>query len=121
MMYARYLNFSSVFLPNLSGFYTNLRTSNSIPSLHHHHNHNRHNTKTRYYYKTHQSATISLPSRQRGNQVNVGPDEDETRSYMTRIDSTNIGSPRSHARRPREQDEDDFHGVDTKPFFRTGN
>lgn len=86
------------------------RSHNAIPSSH---------TKTRYYYKTHQSATVSLPSYQRGSRVHVGPDENETRSYMTKIDSTNIGSPRRHARRPREQD-DDYQGAETKPFFRTG-
>lgn len=87
------------------------RSSNAIPPL---------NTKTRYYYKTHQSATVSLPSHQRGSRVHVSPDESETRSYVTKIDTTNIGSPRGHARRPREQDDDDYQGADTKPFFRTG-
>lgn len=52
--------------------------------------------------------------------MHVGPDEDETRSYVTRIDTTNIGQPRRHARRPREQDDEDYQGADTKPFFRTG-
>lgn len=52
--------------------------------------------------------------------MNVGPDESETRSYVTKIDTTNIGSPRRHARRPREQDDEDYQGVDAKTFFRTG-
>lgn len=94
-------------------------SSNAIPSSSH--------TKTRYFYKTHQSGTVSLSSQhqQRGSRVNVAPDENETRSYLTKIDSTNVGSPRRHARRPREQndndDDDDYQGIDSKPFFRTGN
>lgn len=89
------------------------RSHNAIPSSSH--------TKTRYYYKTHQEGIVSLPSHQRGSRVHVGPDENETRSYITKIDTTNIGSPRRNTRIPREQDDDDYHSIDTKPFFRTGS
>jgi hypothetical protein len=48
----------------------------------------------------------------------VGPDENETESYVTKVDTTNVG-PRRHTRRPREDDDDESRS-ELKPFFRTG-
>lgn len=79
-------------------------------------------TKTHYYYKTHQSRTVSIPSHQRGGKIHVGPDDNETKSYVSRIDTTNLG-PRRHARRlgpEDEMDDDDSGRNDMKPFFRAG-
>lgn len=78
------------------------------------------NTKTQYYYKTHQSRTVSIPSHQRGGKIHVGPDENE--SYVTRIDTTNLG-PRRHSRRLRDDediDDEESGRSELKPFFRTG-
>jgi hypothetical protein len=53
----------------------------------------------------------------------VGPDENETKSYVTRVDTTNLG-PRRQTRKLRDDDdidEDDDNGrMELKPFFRTG-
>lgn len=77
-------------------------------------------TKTKYYYKTHQSATVSIPKHNhhhhnRYRRIPVGPDENETHSYVTRVDTTHVG-PRK-PRRYRDDDESEQH---LKPFFRTG-
>lgn len=90
------------------------RSPNAIPPLT--------NTKTQYYYKTHQSRTVSIPSNQRGpSKMYVSPDENETRSYVTKVDTTNLGSPRRQPRRHMDDDEDfDDSKNELKPFFRTG-
>jgi len=87
------------------------RSPNALPAL----------TKTQYYYKTHQSGTVSIPKR-RGGRISVGPDENETHSYVTKVDTTNLG-PRKHQKRHRdgngEEGSDDMQGH-MHPFFRTG-
>lgn len=81
------------------------------------------NTKTQYYYKTHQSRTVSIPKHRHGGRIHVGPDENETKSYVTRVDTTNLG-PRRQTRRLRDDDVDDDDDEsgrsELKPFFRTG-
>lgn len=98
-----------------NSFNFQLRSPNAIPLSP--------KTKTHYYYKTHQSRTVSIPSHQRGGKIHVGPDDNETKSYVTRIDTTNLG-PRRHARRLGSEDEmmddDDSERNDMKPFFRAG-
>lgn len=103
-----------------------LRSPNAIPPLP--------NTKTQYFLKTQQSRTVSIPNhhqhhhnhrhhRHRGGseRILVSPDENETRSFVTKVDTTNLG-PRRHTRRLREDDDDDDDNGrnEMKPFFRTG-
>jgi hypothetical protein len=87
------------------------RSPNAIPPV----------TKTQYYYKTHQSRTVSIPSRGAAARISVSPDENETESYVTKVDTTNVG-PRRHARRPRGGEEDDEFDerFEPKTFFRAG-
>ncbi|CAO1376936.1 unnamed protein product [Diamesa serratosioi] len=74
-------------------------------------------TKTQYYYKTHQSATVSIPGQHRG-RIPVGPDENETEAYVTKVDTT-VLSARKHNKRFKDEDDDDTRSH-LKPFFRTG-
>lgn len=80
-------------------------------------------TKSQYYYKTHQSGTVSIPNR-RGNRVHVSPDEDESEAYVTRVDTTLV-NPRKQGKKPKRRDqnrnENDDAQAHMKPFFRTGN
>lgn len=75
-------------------------------------------TKTQYYYKTHQSATVSIPGQHRG-RIPVGPDENETEAYVTKVDTT-VLSARKHSKRFKEDVDDDDMRSHLKPFFRTG-
>jgi hypothetical protein len=90
--------------------YDTYRSSNESPS-----------TKTQYFYKTHQSGTVSIPNRQRGNKIHVGPDN-ESEAYITRIDTTLVNPRNKHynkkSRQPEPDDDDDYGHL--KPFFRTG-
>lgn len=83
---------------------TSFRSLNEIPPI----------TKTQYFYKTHQSASVYIPNRHHRGRIPVGPDENETDSYVTKVDTTHLG-PRKHQKRERD-DEESL----TKPFFRTG-
>ena len=86
------------------------RSPNEIPPL----------TKTQYFYKTHQSATVSIPKTRhnRYSRIPVSPDENETHSYVTKVDTTHLG-PRKQ-KRFRNDDESDEESHHMKPFFRTG-
>lgn len=83
-----------------------LRSPNEIPPL----------TKTQYFYKTHQSATVSIPKHNHHGRIPVSPDEAETHSYVTKVDTTHLG-PRKQQKRFRDDDDSEHH---LKPFFRTG-
>lgn len=79
-------------------------------------------TKTEYFYKTHQSGSVSIPNRQRGNKVQVGPDDDESEAYITKIDTTLVNPRKNYGKRMKQRNyevDDDGHGH-LKPFFRTG-
>ncbi|KAG5684867.1 hypothetical protein PVAND_014077 [Polypedilum vanderplanki] len=97
-------------LPDSNIKYDYSRSQNAIPPI----------TKTQYYYKTHQGRTVSIPSRGAASRIYVGPDENETESYVTKVDETNIG-PRK-ARRPRGDDEYEYeeNRFEPKTFFRAG-
>lgn len=86
--------------------FTSFRSPNDIPPL----------TKTQYYYKTHQRATVSIPKHHRHSRIPISPDEKETQSYVTKVDTTHLG-PRKKRFRDDDDDESSHH---LKPFFRTG-
>lgn len=88
--------------------HTPFRSPNAIPPL----------TKTQYFYKKHQSATVFIPNHRHHHhrsRIPIEPDENETESYVTKVDTTHLGA-RKHQKRFR--DDDESHQM--KPFFRTG-
>ena len=88
-------------------FVNNFR--NEIPTL----------TKTQFYYKTHQSGSVSVPSNHpRGNRLNVEPDEDDTESYVAKVDTTVLSPKKQNYKRSKDK-EDDMRSH-LRPFFRTG-
>ena len=90
--------------PQLFVFKFALRYVNDIPL-----------TQTQYFYKKHQSASVSIPHHHHRSRINVAPDENETESYITKVDTTQLGQ-RKHQK--RFQDDEENHHL--KPFFRTG-
>jgi hypothetical protein len=77
--------------------------------------HPKHNRNTQYYYKRHQSAVVTIPKSYHHRRINVSPDENETQSYLTRVDTTNVSQRKHKTIRGDEDFESQY-----KPFFRSG-